>query len=125
MPHVNPAADVGNRSMPRVSPFLLIPPDDQVPEAWLSTIDNRPRAIPQWPESRRMTLVAVVAQHLDTPEETDTEAFVITERAQADRLVDFANPMPGVAALFFRVPRGTVLNPAVCPDGLTEDSWET
>ena len=95
-----------------------------MPEGWLCHFDSKPRVIPHWPESQRMTLVAVVVKDLGLPGETESEAFVITDREQADRLVDFSGEEEPVATLFFRVPRSVVLNPEVCPNGLTEGSWK-
>jgi hypothetical protein len=60
-----------------------------------------------------MTLVAVVA-----PWAGETELFVITQAAQ---LRYFYGKDP---TLFYSVPRDAVLDPAVCPAGLTPQSWQ-
>ena len=60
-----------------------------------------------------MTLVAVVS-----PWNGETELFVITQAAQ---LRYFYGKDP---TLFYSVPRDAVLDPAVCPSGLTPQSWQ-
>lgn len=93
-------------------------------EGWLADQDNSPRCIPSWPTSKRMCLVACCVDGLDSPDETPAEAFVLTERSQADRLVNFCGPSLVQAVLFFRLPKMSVLDPAVCPEGLTAESWK-
>lgn len=103
------------------SEFPLEPPDDYTIEGWLSTMDSRPRVLPRWPESRRMTLVAVLVEDFKTPAEAEAVGYVITKPEQANALVDFENSLDGVSVLFFTVSRKKVMDQ--CPD-LTEDSWQ-
>ena len=100
-------------------------PEGHTAESWLSTIDSQPRLIPRWPESKRMTLVAVACRQFHTDKESAAEAYVITKRSQADALVDFEASLDSTGVLFFRVPKHTVLDPQVTPEGLTESDWET
>ena len=107
--------------MQPASPFRL---EIEDPEGWLVKYDSKPRIIPQWPESNRMTLVAVVVDDLRTTAESGSVGFVITERSQADTLCDFSCSLNNVGVLFFSVPRRTILKDAACPVGLTVESWE-
>lgn len=101
-----------------------IPPGYNTAEGWLVTHDSQPRCIPDWPESTRMCLVACIVPGLGQPEEADhSEAYVLTEKAQANQLVNFCGPGFYGGVLFFRIPRKTVLAPGICP-GLEPDSWE-
>lgn len=104
------------------SDFVIEPPDDQTPEGWLSKYDSRPRLIPRWPESKRMTLVAVVVEDLQQKTESEAVGYVITAPSQADALMEMQKQLDSVAVLFFSVPRMRLLD--YCP-GLCEDSWVT
>jgi len=69
-----------------------------------------------------MTLVAVIVEDLKTSLESQAVGYVLTDPAQADRLVDFNNSLDSVGVLFFSVPRGRVMQQETCPT-LTADSW--
>lgn len=100
-----------------VSDFELVPPDDQDPEAWLVSLDNRPAIFSAWPESAHVTLVAVVGG--DGPEDV-SRVFVITRKKAADELLDQSDWHRNFRVLFFRVMKSRVL-PLI--PGLTLDAW--
>ena len=102
------------------SPFPLTPPEDYAIEGVLYEYDNDPRVIPQWPESRRMTLVAVVVEDFHTETESEAVGYVITEPAQADELVNFEASYP-CAVLFFTIPKRRAKQ--MCPK-LSDDDWK-
>lgn len=103
--------------MQQFSPFVLEPPDDQTVEEWLLQYDNRPKLAPRWPDSERMTLVAVV---LDKVDSSTAAAFILTHPSQADSVLRALMSDSRLLALFFAVARMRVL--PFCP-GLTLDSW--
>lgn len=70
-----------------------------------------------------MCLVACMVERFEREDESPAEAYVLTDAAQADRLVDFFGKPYPATILFFRMLRTAVLHPAVCPEGLTEESW--
>lgn len=100
------------------TPFRLTLPSDVSAAEWLSQHDNAPRLLPRWPESQRMTLVAVVR----TPVEPGglSAAYVITRREQVDAFY----PGGHLNTLFFSVPRAVVLDDEIRPANLAVESWE-
>ncbi len=102
------------------SEFRLEPPDDLTPEGWLIKFDSQPTMVPRWPASRRMALVAVIVEDLQTEAESEAVGYVLTQRGQADALMDFENGLDNVGVLFFTVPKGQMIKH--CP-GLTQESW--
>lgn len=102
-----------------LSPFPFLPPADD-PEEWLVRYDRNPRLVAHWPDSERLTLVAVYVLFFMTPDETDSEAFVITHPDQANDLLEQVRRKPDISVLFFTVPRQLVMPYSV---GLTDDSW--
>ena len=101
---------------PHDNPPQLNPPDDQTAEGWLLRYDRAPGTIPDWPQSRRMAVVMVMAE---PDEEGSTQAFVMTSRAM---LAHWGYPTRPERRLFFRVPRSILLGPEICP-GLQDGSW--
>ena len=82
------------------------------PVEWLSTFDDRPLLVPEWPEGSAMGLVSV------SQEDTEIEALVIlTDSAMRD-MADISMEKP---KLWFRIPRTALCR--VC-DGLSPEDFE-
>jgi hypothetical protein len=96
----------------------VYPPNDSLPEVWLSRFDNLPTILPEWPASDKMALVCV---RNTGPGPEDVEAFVIRSPEELTRM---SNPDTyGLQRLFFRVLRSKLLeDPEICP-GLTPESF--
>ncbi len=109
-----------NQNMSPISPFVLVPPDEQTPEGWLTQFDGRPHMVPTWPLSDRMALVVVVMTGYMTPNPSETVAYVLTNRTQLNGLIDFSRELSEFVALFFTVPKTRLLP---CCAGLTLDDW--
>ncbi len=103
------------------SPFVLTPPDDLAAEDWLIQLDSRPSAVPTWPASSRLTLVAVVVKGYGLATESPAVAYVLTEMRQADGFINFSKDIAENIALFFTVPKTRVIT---CCDGLTPEAWQ-
>ena len=91
-------------------------------EEWLVEQDNEPRIFPRWPHSRRQALVALLVEDMGTKLETDAAAFVLTKRAEADKLVDFKNGLDSAVVIFFTVSKQKVIN--LIPE-LAQATWDT
>ena len=102
------------------SPWKLQPPDGDSVEGLLSVYDSDPRLIPEWPASRRMTLVAVVVVDFDTAAEQDAAGYVLTEQSQANALVSFDVSHSDFVILFFKISKQRAKE--FCP-GLTDEAW--
>ena len=100
-------------------PHQLQCPEDDAIEGILFEYDKTPHVIPRWPQSERMTLVAVIVDGFNQEEETEAEAFVITDPEQANGLVTFDYSVP-LAIIFFTIPKRRALQ--MCPD-LSDDDW--
>lgn len=99
--------------------FRLTPDRDIDIDAWLFQYDSTPRLFPLWPESNRMTLVAVILNDVDTPAEA-LESLVITSPQQAqDLFTEISSQRP---VLFFNVPKRRVMQ--ICPE-IREEDWYT
>lgn len=110
--------------------FPISIPDDIPVEDWLEERDRKPRMIPRWPKSKRMTLVALLAEDVvlnNTPENVlqdvgSLKAYVITSVDIAYDLVSYSHQWEGkMIVLFFNVLKNDVL--PLC-DSLQEDSWD-
>lgn len=105
--------------MTSANPFRLQLEHDDV-SGWLLQFDSAPRLIPRWPESSRMTLVAVIVDGFDTLEEKESEAVIITTPTQAQTLVESINATRAV--LFFCIPKRRAMQ--VC-EAIREEDWYT
>lgn len=76
------------------------PPDGQAPEGWLEGWDSRPRLLPVWPQSEKLTVVAV--RPVDD-QATVTEGYVLDSIEELDA---FSEKYP--TALYFTVPRSAI-----------------
>lgn len=94
-------------------------PEGQSVDWFLQSLDSRPRLMPDWPLSDRMTLVALVSRCPDRKDDVDGEAFVITEKTEIDGLIKFDMPLRVKAVLFFTVLRSRVM--PFCE--LNPDDW--
>ncbi len=92
-------------------------------ESWLAQVDARPTIIPRWPESLRMSLVAVINEDMDTAAEAVAKGFVLVKQGQADDLCDFTQGLDRTGVLFFRVSRQWLLDSGAVPD-LTPLDWD-
>lgn len=110
--------------------FPVATPDGISIEEWLERRDREPRMIPRWPKSKRMTLVALLAEDvvldethpLSVQDVGSLKAYVITSANIAHELVSYSRQSDGkVLVLFFSVLKNDIL--PLC-DNIQEDSWD-
>ena len=109
--------------LPKLPHQLQPPESDDAIEGVLYDYDKTPRVLPQWPLSRRMTLVAVIVNDFDTEKENDATGYVITNPEQANELVTLDYSVPH-AILFFTIPkrRAKQMCPSLCDEDWVEYS---